>query len=320
VTSSAATCPRRPPPANACLLDGLGREPNAAERRRFEQDWRCNQAAGYVINGNFAGTPVGGEATLRAVAGTAPQAATDVLAAGGVVVLQRSLVLDGQVTFDVVSHEEAQAAADEGREPVARQVRLPGTYVSTDAGSAAAVYSAAAADRLGLDVRPSTVLMRFDRLPSTDEEDAARGALEAAGIEPYTFSVERGYVSEYGLGLLALVIGAAVITLGAAGVSTGLAQADARADHATLAAIGAAPRLRRTLAAAQALSIAGMGTALGIAAGFVPALALIGAVASLDLVIPWVRLLIVLVAIPMLAGALAWLLTRSRVPLERRVT
>ena len=41
---------------------------------------------------------------------------------------------------------------------------------------------------------------------------------------------------------------------------------------------------------------------------------------SLDLVIPWVRLLIVLVAIPMLAGALAWLLTRSRVPLERRVT
>jgi putative ABC transport system permease protein len=58
---------------------------------------------------------------------------------------------------------------------------------------------------------------------------------------------------------------------------------------------------------------------LGIAAGFVPALALIGAVESLDLVVPWSRLAAVLVGIPLLAGALAWLLTRSRVPLERRV-
>ena len=106
-------------------------------------------------------------------------------------------------------------------------------------------------------------------------------------MEAY-LSVERGYDSEYGLGLLALVAGAGVITLGAAGIATGLAQADARADHATLAAVGAAPRLRRTLAAAQALSISGLGTALGVAAGFVPAVALIAALPGLDLVDPLV--------------------------------
>jgi hypothetical protein len=32
-----------------------------------------------------------------------------------------------------------------------------------------------------------------------------------------------------------------------------------------------------------------------------------------------VRLATVLVGVPLLAGALAWLLTRSRVPLERRL-
>ena len=306
------------PEENRCFLDQLERLPTGAETKRAEADWRCRGYGGYA-NGGFSGTPVGGADTLVAVAGTAPAEAVRVLEAGGVAVFDRSLVLDGTVILEMVSAEQSQAAMDEGRQPVGTRVELPGVHVPTDATAAPTVYSTGAAQRLGLDVRPSTLLMSFDRVPTTGEEDAARGALEEAGIDPYLLSVERGYTSDYGLGLLALVVGAGVITLGAAGVSTGLAQADARADHATLAAIGAAPRLRRTLAAAQALTIAGLGTALGIAAGFVPAVALIGAVASLDLVIPWVRLLTVLVVIPVLAGVLAWLFTRSRVPLERRV-
>jgi putative ABC transport system permease protein len=180
------------------------------------------------------------------------------------------------------------------------------------------VYSPAAAAALGLRTRPGALLLRFDTLPTTDQEEAARAALADAGIES-SLSIERGYVSDYGLGLLALIVGAGAVTLGASGVATGLAQADARADHATLAAVGAAPRLRRALAAAQALTIAGLGTVLGIAAGFVPAMALIGALDSVDLVLPWRLLATVLVVIPLLAAGLAWLLTRSRVPLERRV-
>lgn len=74
------------------------------------------------------------------------------------------------------------------------------------------------------------------RLPTQDEQDAADAAVAATGSSrPLT--VERGYVSGYGLGLLALSPAAAVITLGAAGIATGLAQADARADHATLAGV-----------------------------------------------------------------------------------
>lgn len=131
--------------------------------------------------------------------------------------------------------------------------------------------------------------------------------------------MERGYQSDLGVGLLILVAAAAVITLGATGIATGLAQADARADQATLGAVGAAPGIRRRLAGAQAMSLAWLGSLFGIGAGFAPALALIGAVRSLEVTIPWLSLMLVLVGIPLLAGATAFVFTRSRVPMERRV-
>jgi putative ABC transport system permease protein len=307
------------PPENECFLWSLVGEPSEAERRRAEQDPRCTQSE-VVISGSFRGTPVGGAAVLETIARVdAPPAAVDTLAAGGVVVFQQSLLsADGTVLLDVVSPEEATVAMREGRDPQARQVELPAAYVRTAEAAADLVYSPGAAESLGFDTTPSTLFLRFETLPTQAEEEEAYQALSDAGVEAY-LSIERGYVSDYGLGVLALVVGAGVITLGAAGIATGLAQADARADHATLAAVGAAPRLRRTLAAAQALSISGLGTALGVAAGFVPAVALIGAIPSLELVVPWWQLTQVLVIVPLIAGGSAWLLTRSRVPLERRV-
>lgn len=270
--------------------------------------------------GSFSGTPVGDETTVRGITGRPSAAAADVIRRGGVVVFDRSFIRRGQVRLDVTTLADAREAARRGDDtPATTTVRLPAVLVPRGAATVPMMLSARAAKKLGFSVEPSVVLMHFDRLPTTGQQDAARGALANQGLEPYLFSVERGYQSSYGLGLLSLVLAAGVITLGASGVATGLAQADARADHATLAAVGAAPRLRRTLAAAQALTIALLGTALGIAAGFVPAVALIGAVESLHLVIPWLLLATVLLGVPLLAGALAWLLTRSRVPLERRL-
>jgi putative ABC transport system permease protein len=307
------------PAENECFLWSLEREPTTEEYAKAEQDPRCSDQ-GLTISGSFSGTPVGGAEVLEIVTGQpVPDGARQVLGDGGVIVFSPNMMAaDGTVTFDVVTGEEQQAADEAGREPQATQVRLPAAYLDVGSALADRVYSPVAAQKLGLAVKPSTVLIDFDRLPTTGEEEAAAAAMEQAGLRTY-LDVERGYQSGYGLGLLALVVGAGVITLGAAGIATGLAQADARADHATLAAVGAAPRLRRSLAAAQAVSIAGLGTALGIAAGFVPALALIGAAAGLDLVIPWWQLAQVMVVVPLLAGGSAWLLTRSRVPLDRRV-
>lgn len=309
------------PPENECFLYSIVGEPTAAQRDRADGDPLCNEGQETIVSSQSNGTPVGGPELVGPLTGQSrTPAGAEMLDRGGVVVFWSAPVRsDGTVVFDVVTAEEDKAAVAAGRDPVSRQVTLPATYIKSTSAAAQIIYSPEAAAKLGLTTEPTTLFLRFDQLPTTGQVEAAQKAMSDAGLTSW-LSVERGYVSGYGLGLLSLVVGAGLITFGAAGIATGLAQADARGDHATLAAVGAAPRLRRSLAAAQALSISGLGTALGVAAGFVPAVALIGAIPSLDLVIPWWQLVQVMVVVPVLAAVAAWLLTRSRVPLERRLT
>jgi len=113
-----------------------------------------------------------------------------------------------------------------------------------------------------------------------------RAELAKLGTADTNFTVERGYRDRYGIRLLALLLASATITLGEAGIATGLAQADARADHATLAAVGSPPRVRRSLAAWQAVVVAGLGALLGMASGFVPMTAYLYAEPAFHLVMP----------------------------------
>lgn len=308
------------PPKNECFLYSIVGEPTAAQRDRADTDPLCNGGQETIVSSQSNGTPVGGPELVGPLTGKShTPAGAEILDEGGVVVFWSApMRADGTIVFDVVTAEEDMAAVAAGRDPVSRQVTLPAAYIKTTSAAAQIIYSPEAAAKLGLTTEPTTLFLHFDQLPTTGQEEAAQKAMSDAGLTSW-LSVERGYVSGYGLGLLSLVVGAGLITFGAAGIATGLAQADARGDHATLAAVGADPRLRRSLAAAQALSISGLGTALGVAAGFVPAVALIGAIPSLELVIPWWQLVQVMVVVPVLAAVAAWLLTRSRVPLERRV-
>ncbi|GAB3955962.1 hypothetical protein GCM10027614_66790 [Micromonospora vulcania] len=129
--------------------------------------------------------------------------------------------------------------------------------------------------------------------------------------------------------LLVLAAAAGLITVGAAGIATALAAAEGRAELATLAAVGAAPAVRRLLAICQAGVIAGLGSVLGIVAGLGTAAIVLFSVnrqhatswpmrEPYPFLVPWPALG-VLVLVPLVAMLGAGLFTRARLPIERRL-
>lgn len=181
-----------------------------------------------------------------------------------------------------------------------------------------AVIPPATAKALRVPVSSSRLYVTTTRPLAGGDEAAARGALTRN--RPWAdFYVERGFRRESGAVLLALLAAAAFVTMAATGIATGLAAADSRPDLATLAAVGAAPRVRRVLGMAQAATVAALGTGLGILAGLVPSLAIVAARAEFHLALPWSSLAAIAAGVPLLAAALVGLVTRSRLPLERRI-
>jgi putative ABC transport system permease protein len=176
------------------------------------------------------------------------------------------------------------------------------------------VISPETASRLGIHVDNSVLLAQLSAYPKAAEQDRASAALaHVYRIQAMGFYVEPG-ADRTGSELLWLIVGtSALITLSAAGITTGLALADSRADHMTLAGVGAPPRLRKALAGAQSLMTASLGTSLGVAAGVVPAVLLIGATRMFaEPVVPWLPLGALLLAVPLTGSALAWVFARAR--------
>ncbi|QOR69294.1 hypothetical protein IM660_11320 [Ruania alkalisoli] len=144
--------------------------------------------------------------------------------------------------------------------------------------------------------------------------------------EGVTFAVEGNQSGpDVSSTLLLLVAAAVVVAIAATALSVGLALADSRPDLATLAAVGASPRVRRRMTAAQAGVIAGIGTVVGVvsgvALGFVFTTWQQGDVYTgtyWETVVPWEYLVLLLVALPALAIIGGWLFTRSRLPAIRR--
>ena len=296
------------PAVNNCPANGAG----VSAQRRYADDWRCASlfdTSGSSYATSLRADPVGDARTVQEITGVRSAAAERVLADGGVVVLDRAYLSGGRAKVDL--------SLDDG---TTKAYSLPAVYVAgSPTRGVQAVWSPAAAARIHHVADDDSLLLSFTRPPSKSELKAAHEAIGALGVTQQVY-VETGYHSDYGPGLLALVGGAALVTLLATGVATGLAQADARPDHATLAAVGATPRLRRRLAGAQSWSLALLGTFLGVIAGWCPQSALVWARPDFDVVMPWRALTLTLLVVPALAGVGAFLLTRSRLPLDRRLT
>ncbi|SFF25324.1 FtsX-like permease family protein [Blastococcus tunisiensis] len=185
------------------------------------------------------------------------------------------------------------------------------------------------AGELPLPVGTTAVLTGGPDDPVTEAEerriDEALGAVAGGegGIQ-----VERGWQDSLALPRLILVgVGGALVLI-ATLTATGLALTDARPDFATLAAVGASPRTRRSMAMASAVVVGGGGALLGVAVGLAPGIAVAVPLTSTDygggadpvLDIPWDVLGAVGVGVPLLAVAVTGIVVRSRLPMARRLS
>ena len=203
----------------------------------------------------------------------------------------------------------------------------------------AAVVRYTGTDRVAAMVLPTDVL-RQAQLPSAivglavsgaditaDQEQTVGDAVRAVTADG-GFYVERGYQASDETVIVQLVLAClgGALMLGGTLTATFLALSDARPDLATLASVGASPRRRRSIAASYALVIGGVGALLGAVVGFIPGIAVsypltrgYSEVTAHYLDVPWLMILGVVVALPLLTAAIVGLATRSRLPLVARV-
>nr|WP_269328082.1 FtsX-like permease family protein [Kineosporia mesophila] len=262
--------------------------------------------------------------------GTALQVLTDGAAPAAAAALKagRVVTTDPEVIWpDGKVHLSVERWSDDGQDDTRTTVALDAVpWPSGDQKLTGLVYPSVAAGKLGLELETSGFLADTTRSVSKGQEERVNDLLHTeAGVQ---MEVERGYVSSYTLGLLALLVAAAVVSLVGTFTAVGLAAAESRADLSTLAAVGAGPGVRRRLAAAQAGVISGLGGVLGVVSGILAGWVLIrmqhdwSSLASDEelwrLVLPWRYLLGVGLGIPLLAMLIAFATTRSRLTVVRR--
>ncbi|MDX6347591.1 MAG: putative transport system permease protein [Streptomyces sp.] len=327
------------PQANRCpLTEDTDNTMSLAQKRTWAKNWRCVTTYRPAAVQTADGILVGGASILKAL-GVHDAAAEKALADGRAVVFdKRQVDKDGRITLALIkdySYSDETTAEKSPHKTFAAY--RPRTGTSNGYG-VTAVLSEAAAKAAGLRTVPYGMIVSTQRMPSSTERQTLDGALDKLGVQA-TVRVEEGYVSKNSVIMLALSIFAGLVTVGAAGIATGLAQADAEPDLRTLTAVGAPPRVRRTLSGFQCGVVAAMGVLLGSAAGTLPAVGLrkaeerqalklyqqsvdhgwtLSSVPHTPIVVPWATLAALIVAVPLGAALLAALVTRSRSELARR--
>ncbi len=197
----------------------------------------------------------------------------------------------------------------------------------------------------GVEPPIGALLLNADSDLGTADQERSQAALESsptlaraggAGANAY---VETGWSDPTWVITLTLGVAAGLLALAGSMTAALLALSDARADFATLGAVGAAPRMRRRIAGVYGASIAFLGAVLGVAVGFIPGVAitypltssassglapgstdLVGTpIPDSFLVIPWGLVAALVLGLPVLVGLVVAAATRSRLPMVARI-
>ncbi|MFF4443247.1 FtsX-like permease family protein [Streptomyces sp. NPDC001502] len=308
------------------------------QRKELRQDWRCQDSR----FGTQHSVLVGDEKVLSVLAVTDPGSVA-ALKAGQAVSFDKRQVRHGQITLRIIT-EQGEDDIMLGRyDDTPGEDKVLPVHVAPDSAQSWGVeliLPPSAAKAAGLVTAPVGSYFSLDGTASTEQRQRMDGEIDRMGVEA-SLRIEAGYEGDNSLVMLALAVFAGLVTIGAAGIATGLAQADAEADLKTLAAVGAAPRVRRTLSGFQCGVVALMGVVLGSAAGILPAVglrlteqreaealyresieqgfaAVTEAVPFVPISLPWETLGGLVVVVPLGAALLAALVTRSSGALARR--
>lgn len=317
------------PPDLACpymdIVSGGERPLTKEEQHSASVDPRCAVADLWnfynpvVDDGSAVGVLTGASAKDAA-------AAAAVLRAGGVVVRDARYLRDGQVTFAVINVDPSTVSNVVTSAP---RMSFPGYVLTTGVAGVGPIVSPGALAKTGLAISTGSqrLVASTSRIPTQPERDRFDQQLNNLRIGG---NITDGPIIRIPVELWLITAAAALITLGAAAIGTGLAAADGRADLSTLASVGASPRLRRGLSLSQSAVIAGLGSILGAVAGLGTAIAVLVALNQRyagiwpapilkPLTIPWLSLGVALLVVPFVAILGAGMLTRSRLPIERRM-
>ncbi|GHD67130.1 hypothetical protein GCM10010336_29520 [Streptomyces goshikiensis] len=308
------------------------------QQRTLRNDWRCEEdRLGVAVS-----TVVADEKLLT-VLGIGDPAAAAALKSGKAVSFDKKIVKDGKVTLRLVTDNKAASALAEKNQDPPGEDKVLAAYQAPATAKGYGLHLVlppATAKTAGLTTAPFGSYFTLDGKASSEQRQKLDGTLDTMGVETEV-SIEEGYKANNSLVMLALAVFAGLVTIGAAGIATGLAQADAEADLKTLAAVGAPPRVRRTLSGFQCGVVALMGVVLGSAAGILPAVGLRltarreaqslyetgiaqGHIGKSELApyvpisVPWETLGGLLVLVPLGAALLAALVTKSSGALARR--
>jgi putative ABC transport system permease protein len=261
--------------------------------------------------GQRSDVAIGGSRLLGVLGAGAGRTALD---RGEAVVLRPGLIEDGRIAIRI-----PQPGGQ------ARVARVPASRVRVAAPErqlfVSAVISPRAAARIGLYATVADVVVRAPRALTAGQRRAVRAeaiaadrtASPQAGVQIRVAGTPQPNTTSAQIAQLLVIAAVLILVVVAAGLA--LSAAEGRSDDTMLVALGADPATRRRIRATQAAMLVGLGAALAVPAGLIPAAVIVlnGDVFDgepLHYAVPWPAIALVLLALPAAAAAGAWLLTR----------
>ena len=280
----------------------LGVRVSAEERAAYEDGAAVVIDAGYITDDTIT---VGAWTERQWVFGGAPE---------NYPIDPATLARDDGTVFEPEPVEEA-----------AWERRLDAIVVDAPESGVTVAISPETASDLGITVVERHLFGQFAEPPTQDDRDRLYALVDGASTDEYGVSswVETG-PSGAESWLIPLLIGVAVLVVGASAVALGLARFERRPDDATLSAVGGTRGLRRRIGFWQGLVIAGFGTFAGATAGILPPIGFwlqsqTAGQGPMDLAdIPWWLLGTLVVALPLGIAAVNWLVPPRTPALTRR--